>query len=367
MLMTGVPGSGKTAHVVDLLAHDPQFKGRPLFQMGIPELQIDHQVVPPVAEWVELRPSPEDPSITLPYFVFPENAVIVIDEAQRVFRPRPQGSKVPPEVQAFETHRHTGVDFILITQHPNLIDSNVRKLISRHLHVLVNSFGRVLLDWPRIGEVDSRTDRDLATRKRYKPPKRVFSLYKSAEAHTVIKRKLPWQFWLAIGCAVAFLGVGYYTVTRISAKTAPKEPDQESGVLPSLPTVGAPSAPASAPPVMTKAAYLEARMPRLAGLHHTAPLYDNLTTPADVPWPSLCVIVEEWQGRPSRCRCLDQQGNDYGTTDAVCRSFATKGYFKDWQPPQQVQQHPAEARTRPARPDPPEAAASSQSTDGQSS
>lgn len=83
-MVTGLPGSGKTAHVVDLLAHHDDYKGRPLFVMGIPDLQIEHNPTPPLAEWTELRPSPEDPQILLPYFTFPPGSVVVIDEAQRV-------------------------------------------------------------------------------------------------------------------------------------------------------------------------------------------------------------------------------------------------------------------------------------------
>lgn len=84
ILVTGVPGSGKTAKVVDLLAHDPQFSGRPLFVTGIPDLALDHQQCPPVADWVEFRDN-ETGDLSLPYFTFPANSVVVVDEAQRNF------------------------------------------------------------------------------------------------------------------------------------------------------------------------------------------------------------------------------------------------------------------------------------------
>lgn len=332
-LVTGQPGSGKTAHVVDLIANDPQFKGRPLFQMGIPELALEHQSVPPVAEWVEHRQSPEDATISLPYFVFPSNSVIVIDEAQRVFRPRPVGSKVPAEVQAFETHRHTGVDFILVTQHPNLIDSNVRKLIGRHFHVHVTSFGRSLLDWPRLGEVDSKTDRELAIRKKYSPPKRVFDLYKSAEAHTVIKRKLPWQFWVAIGAAVVAVALVIYTVQRVRAKSDTSAPASVQGSpveRSSAPAGGGSSGGSDGVPHITKAAYYADRIPRLEGVHHTAPVYDEITKPQDAPFPVGCMKISAYRDRPAKCVCQDQQGNDYATTQAVCEGIVQHGIFREF-------------------------------------
>lgn len=328
MLVTGVPGAGKTALVVDLLAHDPQFAGRPLFVMGIPELLLEHEPVPPVAEWVELRPSPEDESLKLPYFRFPANAVVVLDEAQRVYRPRPTGSKVPPEVAAFETHRHTGIDVILLTQHPGLIDQNVRKLISRHWHVHVTALGRYLIDWPRLGDVESSSDRQLAARKKYKPPRRVFSLYKSAEMHTKIKRSLPWQLWLVLGALVLAVGGGWYAYGRIKGKTeAPSaatvghhQPATSGGKTTEGPVTGG-----------TIAEYHAARVPRVEGLHHTAPLYDNVTAATAAPFPVGCMVVAAWRGQPEKCRCVDQQGNNYSTTEAVCRGIVRNGMFREFE------------------------------------
>jgi zona occludens toxin len=111
-LITGNTGSGKTALCVKMMRDTPE---RPLFVMGIPELKLEHFKCPPVEEWTVLQPDPDDPSQLLPYFTFPENAIVVIDEAQRIFRPRSNGSKVPDYVAAFETRRHTGVDFVLLT------------------------------------------------------------------------------------------------------------------------------------------------------------------------------------------------------------------------------------------------------------
>ena len=93
IVVTGQPGSGKTAHVVDMLAHDEQFIGRPVFVMGIPDLTLPVIQAPPVEQWVEYRKSPEDENLELAYFTFPENSLVVIDEAQRVYRPRAVGSR----------------------------------------------------------------------------------------------------------------------------------------------------------------------------------------------------------------------------------------------------------------------------------
>ena len=106
-LLTGVPGSGKTSKIVYELQKETT---RPIFVMGIPDLLLPHIPAPPVADWTVLEPAPEDPSIKRPSFTFPQNAIVVIDEAQNVYRPRPSGSKVPDIVAAFETHRHKGIE-----------------------------------------------------------------------------------------------------------------------------------------------------------------------------------------------------------------------------------------------------------------
>lgn len=217
VLITGLPGSGKTAYAVDMLAHDPQFAGRPKFVMGVPGLKIEHEACPPVEQWVEFRVSPEDDSLQLPYFTFPENAVVFIDEAQRVYRPRPAGAAVPPHVAAFETHRHTGVDFILITQQAGLLDSNIRRLIGRHVHIRPTPMGRYKYEWMELGDPESQSSRQLAASSRYKLPKRAFDLYKSAETHTKLRTPIPWYYWLFAVALLLFFGLVYYIVGRVSS------------------------------------------------------------------------------------------------------------------------------------------------------
>lgn len=319
ILITGQPGSGKTALCVDMLAFDEQFKGRPLFVGGVPGLTIDHQPVPPVAEWTEIRNSPEDESIKLAYFTFPASSVVVVDEAQRIYRPRSASSKVPPEVAAFETHRHTGVDFILLTQHPGLLDSNIRKLVGKHIHIAVTPMGRRKYEWTKCVDPESKTERDIAASDRYILPKRAFELYKSSELHTKIKVKMPFYVYLLVICVVLALGLIYYMYGRITSKIAPdavqniNNPVESSG--------------GGEKKVLTLAEYHAQAVPRVPGLHHTAPKYDEITKPKDAPWPAGCFIQH---GKKDNCRCIDQQGNNYATTPAVCLGIVQNGMFKDF-------------------------------------
>lgn len=323
IVVTGQPGSGKTALVVDMLAHDEQFQGRPLFVMGIPDLTIEHTACGPVSEWTEFRQAPEDETISLAYFTFPQGALVVIDEAQRVYRPRPVGSKVPPEVAAFETHRHTGVDFILLTQHPNLLDSNIRRLVGRHIHIRVTAMARYKYEWTELGDPESASSREIANREKYKLPARAFALYKSSQLHTKIKIKLPWYVYLFLVGLVSALALGYYGYRRVVAKTDPVVLSSDKGSVPAQTkeTKGKSE---------TTADYYLARQPRDPGLFHTAPRYDELTVATVVPWPTACVSFAAWRDKPANCRCVDQQGNNYATSQAVCLSIVKNGIFKDF-------------------------------------
>lgn len=318
IVFTGQPGSGKTAAVVDMLAHDEQFKGRPLFVTGIPDLAIDHSPCPPVSEWTEQRVSPDDESIQLSYFTFPENAVVVIDEAQRIYRPRPVGSKVPPEVAAFETHRHTGVDFILITQHAGLIDSNIRKLVGRHVHIRVTPFGRYRYEWTELGDPESSSSREVAAKERYQLPKRAFALYKSSQLHTKIKTKMPWYVYLFGACLVGTVALSVYAYKRVSAKVEPGNPESK---------VSASERPGTAPDIKIPATaddILAQETPLLKGRADTAPMYAELRQPKQLPMVVGCIKT------PTRCECQNQQGTDAGLDRLQCENWLASPPFNPY-------------------------------------
>lgn len=328
-LVTGLPGSGKTALVVDMLS---QIKNRPLFVMGIPDLKIEHNVCPPVEQWVEERTDPDDEKLKLPYFTFPPNAIIVLDEAQRVYRPRQAGSKVPNIVAAFETRRHTGVDFVLLTQHPTFVDTAIRKLTNRHIHIHCTTMGRFKLEWQGIGEPDSSASRDLAARTRYKPPKRVFDLYKSSELHTKPVVKRPWMVYAFVPLVLAVIGGIYFVKGRLDERTGVKAPEAKAITEKPVHVASSQSTQSQEKYVMTAAEYIEAQKPRIEGLMHSAPMYDAVTQPIEPPEPVGCI-----ESKKTGCKCYTQQGTDYRTTEMVCREIMAKGIFMPWKSTRQQQ------------------------------
>ncbi|MDP2880408.1 MAG: hypothetical protein Q8N89_02375 [Azonexus sp.] len=104
-----------------------------------------------------------------------------------------------------------------------------------------------------------------------------------------------------------------------------------------------------APGPMLKADYFDSMTPRVDGLYHTAPRYDELTEPTDAPWPMACIENH----KTDTCRCLDQQGNKYQTTLSKCRQIVAGGIFKDWgqlSKPSQAQGRPEARHEQPGVP-----------------
>lgn len=276
-LITGVPGTGKTAFLVSEL-EKVAATGRKIFVDNIPGLKIEHYRAGKISEWQKgtwlhidqykrtkpsnapvepdhdeendgnenwipnpdvfkdesgnlfinaYKPASDSSGVVelvgkVPYESH-KGALLVIDEAQRHFRPRPSGSPVPDHVAALEVHRHQGLDIWLVTQRPGLIDANVRALVGQHVALRATSLGRWKYVWPEVGDIESKNSRDNAARSRYKLPKHVFSLYKSAEVHTMTKQPMPFAakvFFLAVPVALVLF---WNVFGMISGKFHPEQ------------------------------------------------------------------------------------------------------------------------------------------------
>lgn len=321
-LITATPGGGKTALAVQLMQAAVK-AGRPLFVMGIPELRLPYIPTPPIAEWTEMREDPENPGMMLPYFTFPENSLIVLDEAQRVYRPRPAASKIPDHVAAFETVRHTGVTFLLITQNPSFLDGHIRKLVGSHVHLRdVGVLGRYYYEWPEVGNPENYSTAPI--KKKWSLPKSSFGMYKSSSMH--IKRKYsfpPVLMLLLVGLAIGGYLI-YRTVGAIGSKIAP-EVAPASGDVVKVPTGAVPVAPLGA--AMTGADYFASFVPVAAGRPESAPIYAALRQVKDMPRVDGCIATIK------RCSCYTQQGTDAGLDEGQCRAWLERPAFDPYREP----------------------------------
>jgi len=90
-LITGLPGAGKTLFTVADVMGMAEKENRQVYYSGITDCKVPG--------WIELEKG-ED------WYKCPVGSIIIIDECQRVFRPRSAGSNVPEYVSKFETGNH---------------------------------------------------------------------------------------------------------------------------------------------------------------------------------------------------------------------------------------------------------------------
>lgn len=316
ILITGVPGSGKTLYAASKFLNG-QFVDRQKYVNAIPRLLLPHEVL----SGDEEMPRPDADVLNWFDGRVPDGSLIVIDEAQRVFRPRSSTAPVPRHVSALETHRHHGLDFIFITQHPQLIDVNVRRLVGRHLHVR-RTFGfnsAVVYEWDS-AHMDV-TNVGKASKSVFRYRKKDFALYKSAEVHTKAAGKVPGiikVFGLALLLLPLALYYGYKTVVK-------PEKTGDEVVAASVHLPPAVAADSAAPVPLTAGQLAVTYRPRFDGVVHTAPRYDELTKPVRVPVPAACIVSDKQD-----CRCYTQDATPYPTTDSLCRQYVAGGHFVDF-------------------------------------
>jgi len=314
-LITGIPGSGKTLYAVSTLIKslmadkiqglDGKVITRRLVVDGIPNLAIPHELMS--------KTNVDEKTITVEdggqgvgnwWEWCKPGDVIVIDEVQRIWRPRAMGSKPPRMVTELETHRHKGVDLVIITQSPMLIDQNVRRLVGRHQHVrrLFGMARALIYDWDGCQADVHRVASANKTMWAY--PKSAYKLYSSSELHTKQKQKFPAWALLPV---LALIGGAFVAPSAYSTLTGAAT---GKGIGSAKPAASAPAIAASKPP----APLVAASAPSMA-MTKSAPEQ----TPDDAP-PGATVTKVASIGciyRPGRCECLE--GSAFiKVPDAVC-------------------------------------------------
>lgn len=302
-LITGAPGAGKTAALVKLLSE--LSKGRAIFADGIPDLKVEHAPLTDPRKWPEL---------------VPDGAAVVIDEAQRVWRPAGSGQRIPEDIAALETHRHRGLDFFIVTQHPKLIHQNVRNLVGRHIHLReLGVMGRWWYEW---GEAaDPSSWRTAPVKKRYRLDKASFALYRSASEHIKPIRTIPPVLYILAAAIIGVAILAYVLQGTIRAKFAPPAPLTPVGAVTASKLPGSEPEGKRVVQPITGAGMLVAMTPRLADDPGSAPAYDHLRQVRVIPR-----IIGGFCVR-GVCRCYTQQGTDPGISHAACYAWIKKPPF----------------------------------------
>lgn len=329
-LLTGKPGTGKTAYAVKMLLEDKALQGRSIFT-NIDGLKLPHHTID--SDW--LRSWHKNT---------PPEAFILFDECQDVFVPRHTSKEPPDYVLELTKHRKDySVDFFLITQRPTFIDFMVRGLCQRHIHIRETGFTRMIHESSEVVDFENKAEREIASGTPYKLPKQVFDLYQSAQVHTKKqRRRLPTAVYMFGAAALLATGIVWKvynerfasddSVTAASPNPAAGRP--EGGGLPPLVAV---SGPAGVP-----SSIAEATTPIDPANPLSAPLYAALAPPVVAPQIVGCIASRR------ACTCYSQQATPVWVPDPQCRDRAAGAYYDPYRQPMQFDSARTTQQTRAA-------------------
>lgn len=334
-LITGLPRSGKTSLLVHRLMTHKDFQDRPIYVSGIPKLNIDNDNITIIDEGGNSEPFNPDHRVDNWHEWLPDLAILIVDECQRFFRPRASTSTVPAHVAALETHGHRGVDMVLITQHPRLIDVNVKSFIERHQNIKMTPLGvRNLQEWSRCANPDSVADNKDAMKSVFKVKTDSFDKYKSAVGHDKMVKKRHWIFYFAIALIPIIplaIWFAYYSYTNATDKfkgggEVPKAEaiiDSKSNVNNSF--TG--SLATTNMPVIAKGSVPTDYVPSIEERPETKPIYDNIKQVQAFEFPNMCI---ESKAR-DECKCYSHQATLIKEIPKqFCKEYVENGIFNPY-------------------------------------
>lgn len=327
ILITGVPGSGKSLRAVEL-AEQYIAAGRAVFS----DIEgYSRSCAIPDGDWR----------------LTSHGSVVIYDEAHRLdsqmkrhsvsFPARGLKLEEPEIVKAMSIHRHSGHDLIFVCQHPSQIDISIRRLVTQHQHLKrIGSTKRVglvisdtLIDLPEGSELSN------ADKNHWKFPVKYYDYYKSASVH-LIKRRIPqpviFVFSVAVVLllAISFVIYSFHSMksksSLISTSEAKNVQSDNSHLLQSLPASSSVSSPqssdvSSVPLVLSAPATTQ--FSGAATLESVAAhLKQSSQISKDFPFDiSACLSFKE------DCRCWNKAGNLLLIDSQVCH-FLLDGTVK---------------------------------------
>lgn len=324
-LTTGANGAGKTLNTLKWVRDRQLAENRPVYYNGRFELTAEFGWEKiEFADWQKC----------------PDGSIILLDECHNDLPVRKGGAPVPDEVKMLAEHRRRGFDFYLITQHPQNIDLFVRRLIGSpgwHRH-LKRTFGVDMvsvLEWAAVNDACEKNGSGKTGKVSMVAfPKEVYKWYKSASLHTG-KKSIPKQvYYLAV--LVPLIGVlGWFAFQKLMPKPPPVVPGVSAPGA-SASVVGRAGGGAAVARPLTTAEFVASYEPRIPGLAHTAPRYDDVQKVAQAPKPAACIDgIRPGTGKRS-CECWTQQATVLPVPESLCRQIAVGGYFDDTVQPSQV-------------------------------
>lgn len=350
-VITGTPGAGKTLYTIEKLLL-PQIgktiKGRDeqgnevqherKVYTNINGLQIEHELIDGgdnqgLRDWHKwAKPG----------------SLIVFDEVQKVWPPRPNGSKIPEDVQALDTHRHLGVDFILITQNVLNVDRHIHALGGRHLHVrrVANMPLATVYEWDHIsrGLLYSKA----ISKAPWKYSKKVFKLYKSSELHTKQPRRVPGLVWFILVGLVAMAVLTPQVFERIGGRLSGKpvvSTEKPAAVSGAPAPSGTVTQPVQAVESLKQAPDERIDfMPKLSDRPWTAPAYDQLRVVVRMPMVDGAICNAK-----HGCICFNE-GERLEMSSESCSEWLKGAKFNPYRVPPKPMPAPVQAQREEPKP-----------------
>lgn len=233
-LITGTPGSGKSLFTIEELSKETT---RPVYYY---KLRLTDEGKAALPNW-----SPITKEQLQEWQAFEDGAIFFVDEAHTIFPQRSASKAVPDYIEALAEHRHRGMDFYIIDQHPRDVDIFIRRRTYKHWH-WINVFGynsSSKLEWQGFedGQPDDYHAKQKAGKSRRRFPKKVYNWYISSTIHTK-KKTLPWQL---VAIPVLLLMVGLLIWFGLSSLFSPTSKDSPAQAAD--PVANPASVPSSAP------------------------------------------------------------------------------------------------------------------------
>ena len=213
-LITGRPGHGKNIYALTFLEkeqfinYDKETKtfsstiDRPLFFIAFDGIDIVDSTTAKYEDLDNLPTDQEHDNTSK----FPDNSVIVIDEAHRYSPKSTNKEGFTSFVSFLKIHRHYGFDFIFITQSQKDLNIDIRNLVENHFRVN-RPFGtqKSFVNHYLGAETSENKQPVKQSSKPFVLDKRFFEVYKSASIHNY-KSSIPKKYYVFILFFILFIG-----------------------------------------------------------------------------------------------------------------------------------------------------------------
>ena len=231
-LITGRPGHGKNIYALTFLEqqefinYDKETKtfsstiDRPLFFIAFDGINIVDSTTAKYEDLDDLPTDQEHDNTSK----FPDNSVIVIDEAHRYSPKSTNKEGFTSFVSFLKIHRHYGFDFIFITQSQKDLNIDIRNLVENHFRVN-RPFGtqKSFVNHYLGAETSENKQPVKQSSKPFVLDKRFFEVYKSASIHNY-KSSIPKKYYVFIALFIIFIGFviskGIYVIDAFSSGDA---------------------------------------------------------------------------------------------------------------------------------------------------